>query len=219
MSAWVRPRWTFRSQLGNLLPAAILEWMQSLVDFCSSVVQVFPDSGVGSAPTPRLRCTRWTPCQKRTQGPQNGPNRVRAPLRLQSTASRQGCFLKTTRNVQGETRVLSVFALFSVMRRVVDCWEIVGNCVSQAPCPTSHCGLRVPQDSVDFACKKNHRETLCVSCWAFLFLTAMSKVLLSAAMLEDLRNEPVFKEASYSLLKRRCSVSCRRRWLPVTLNR
>ena len=43
MSALVRPRWTLRSQLGNLLPAAILEWMQSLVDFCSSVVQVFPD--------------------------------------------------------------------------------------------------------------------------------------------------------------------------------
>ena len=43
MGAWVRPRWTLRSQLGNLLPAALLERTQSLVDFCSSVVQVFPD--------------------------------------------------------------------------------------------------------------------------------------------------------------------------------
>ena len=59
MSAWVRPRWTLRSQLGNLLPAAILECMQSLVDFCSSVVQVFPD---------RARAQR----QRRGSGVQGG---------------------------------------------------------------------------------------------------------------------------------------------------
>ena len=59
MGAWVRPIWTLHSQLDNSLLAALLEWMQSLVDFCFSVVQVFPD---------RERAQR----QRRASGVQGG---------------------------------------------------------------------------------------------------------------------------------------------------
>ena len=212
MGAWVRPRWTLRSQLGNLLPAAILEWMQSLVDFCSSVVQVFPDR-------------EWAQRQRRGSGVQGGlraKNGVKVPKtdRIEYMRHRLSEVLpqhdqkRAGRNTSSEClRAVSRDAQSGRLLGV--CWKLrlpssVCEVTLWTPCATRQCGFRV---------QENHRETLCVSCWAFLFLTAMSKVLSSAAMLEELRNEPVFKETPYSLLKRRSSVSYRRRWLPVTLNR
>ena len=75
--------WTLCSQVDSSPKAAALEWMESLEDFCSSVVQVFLDreraqhQRRGSDAQGGLRAQRWA------QGATKRPSRPRAPPLLQ----------------------------------------------------------------------------------------------------------------------------------------